>query len=101
MIQTQRPFFDCNIRFFLCNTPFIGCNKLKKWLQHKIKKCNTLFFNATQIKKCNTQKSTQLQVLKLSASFFSVIDVKCVDFHIPFIGQDFFCFLVEFFVGFE
>ena len=56
MIQTQRPFFDCNIRFFLCNTPFIGCNKLKKWLQHKIKKRNTRIFNATQIKKCNTKK---------------------------------------------
>ena len=27
--------------------------------------------------------------------------MKYVDFHIPFIGQDFFCFLVEFFVGFE
>ena len=102
MIQTQRRFFDCNIWFFLCNAPFIGCIKLKKWLQHKIKKCNTLLFNATQNKKCNTKKwSTQLQVLKLSASFFSIIDVKCVDFYIPFIGQDFFCFLVEFFVGFE
>ena len=102
MIQTQRRFFWLQHLIFSLQRSIHWLHQIEKWLQHKIKKCNTRLFNATQNKKCNTKKwSTQLQVLKLSASFFSIIDVKCVDFHIPFIGQDFFCFLVEFFVGFE